>query len=84
METTPVVKPAVRDLAATIYADLVGQALVLSEQSVKLSTSAENLAMLSFKLAVVFQQVEDQLNADSLPKNQDFQVDVASIAKWSK
>ena len=50
----------------------------------KMSAPPENLAKLSFKLALVFEKVEAELNAESLPKNQDYKVDVASIASWSK
>ncbi len=49
-----------------------------------MQSSPENLARLSFKLAAAFDAIERELNEASLPKNQDYKVDVASIASWSK
>ena len=60
------------------------RATAVSETSVKMTASAENLAKLSFRLADAFQRVEEGLNAESLPKNQDFVLDSQSIASWSK
>ena len=81
---TPAYKPHVRELASRIYVDLVTGAVSVSESGVKISTSAENLAKLSFQLAEAFQNIEDQLNADNLPKNTGFKLDVTDIASWSK
>lgn len=80
----PAYKPKVRDLAALIYVDLVGRSVTLTEKSVTLEASAENLAKLSFKLADAFQAIEDQLNAENLPKNPNFKLGVDDIASWSK
>lgn len=80
----PAYKPKVRDLAALIYVDLVGRSVTLTEKSVALEASAENLAKLSFKLADAFQAIEDQLNAENLPKNPNFKLGVDDIASWSK
>ena len=77
-------KPHVRELATRIYVDLVTDAVSISESKVKMATSAENLATLSFQLAEAFQTVEDNLNAANLPKNTGFKLDVADIASWSK
>jgi hypothetical protein len=43
-----------------------------------------HLAQLSFKLAAVFEKVEAEVNAENLPKNQDFIVNVSDIADWNK
>jgi hypothetical protein len=84
MEVQPPYKPLVHDLAARIYADLVGRAVTLSESSAKMSTSPEGLAKLSFQLAEVFQAVEDALNSANLPKNVGFKVGADDIAQWTK
>ena len=79
-----VFKQQVRDLAANIYVGLIGQSVSVSDSSVKMTTSAENLAKLSFKLAQAFQGVEDELNASNLPKNPGFKLEAADIAEWDK
>lgn len=83
-EKSTAYKPHVRELASRIYVDLVTGAVSVSENSVKMATSAENLAQVSFQLAEAFQTVEDQLNAANLPKNTGFKLDVADIAQWTK
>ena len=70
--------------AQQIYAQLLVQCTDISPNGVKLRVDAANLATLSLKLALAFQTAENNLNAESLPKNQDFKVDVADIAGWSK
>ena len=80
----PTIKVQVSELATRLYVDLVMRSVVIDGNAVSLTTSAQNLAKLSFKLADTFQRVEDELNAESLPKNQDFKVDAASILSWSK
>ena len=80
----PVVSVQERELASRIYVDLVIRAAEVSGSSVKMQASPENLAKLSFKLAAAFDGVERELNEASLPKNQNFKVDAASIASWSK
>jgi hypothetical protein len=84
MAPEPAVKPHVRELATRIYVDLVVRAAEVAGTSVKMQASPDNLARLSFKLAAAFDGVERELNEASLPKNQDFKIDVASIANWSK
>ena len=80
----PAVSAQMRELASRIYVDLSVRATHISESSVKMDSSPENLAKLSFKLAAAFDNCERELNEASLPKNQDFKVDAASIASWSK
>lgn len=79
-----VFKQQVRDLAANIYVGLIGQAVGVSDNAVKMTTSAENLAKLSFKLAQAFQVVEEELNSANLPKNPSFKLEAADIAEWAK
>jgi len=80
----PVVSAQERELASRIYVDLVIRAAEVTGTAVKMQASPENLEKLSFKLAAAFDGVERELNEASLPKNQDFKVDAASIASWSK
>ena len=80
----PAVSPQVRELASRIYVDLSVRATEVNGTTVKLQATPDNLARLSFKLAAAFDAMERELNAASLPKNQDFKVDVESIAAWSK
>jgi len=84
MATAPAVSPQTRELASRIYVDLVVRATHVAESAVKMESSPVNIAKLSFKLAAEFDAVERELNAAHLPKNQDFKVDVESIANWSK
>jgi hypothetical protein len=80
----PAVSAQTRELASRIYVDLIVRAAEIAGTTVKLQAMPDNIARLSFKLAAAFDGVERELNADSLPKNQDFKVDVATIAAWSK
>jgi hypothetical protein len=84
MAQLPVVSAQARELASRIYVDLVVRAAVVTGSAVKMEATPENLAKLSFKLAAAFDAAEKELNEASLPKNQDYKVDVASIASWSK
>ena len=78
-------KPKVIELAAGIFTRLAGDAVKIDAKgSIALSSDPEMLAQLSFKLAAVFQKVEDGLNRDSLPKDPTFKLDVSDIAAWSK
>lgn len=83
MEPKPY-KPPVRELASRIYAALVVEATSISESGVKMAANAESLAKLSFKLADVFQGVEDELNSDNIPKNVGYEVASSDIASWLK
>src|SRR5438552_3830940 len=80
----PVVKPnKMRDMAASIYVELCTQAVSITETSVKMSASAENLAKLSFKLADAFGRIEIEIADANKPKS-DFKLSEASIADWNK
>jgi hypothetical protein len=83
MSNEPVVSAQTRELASRIYVDLALRSCELNGSAVKMQASPENLAKLSFKLAAAFDGVERELNSASLPKNQDYKVDIASIASWS-
>ena len=76
-------KPKVVELATGIFTRLVGDATKLTESGVTMSTNPENLAQLSFKLAAIFQKVEDEINADALPKT-GFNLAGADISSWTK
>ena len=76
-------KPQLVDLATKIYIDLVDDAVAVTEKSVTMTASAENLAKLSFKLARAFVQVQNEIDAENLPKNQGFRVGVDDLAQWT-
>lgn len=69
-----------RELASRIYVELVKGAV--SPDGAKMSADPAALAQVSFKLAQVFQQKQNELNAANLPKNQDFKVGTDDIAGW--
>ena len=80
MEAKPY-RPAVRELAARIYTQLVGPTVLDGPAALD---AAPEMARVSFRLAEAFQAVEDQLNAANLPKNADFKLEATDIAEWSK
>jgi len=82
--TQPVFDMKVRDLAEKIYVDLVSDAIEVSANSVKVTADPTNLATVSFRLAATFHEVQDKLNAQNLPKNQDFKLDITDMAAWNK
>ncbi len=77
-------KPKVVDIATGIFTRLACDATRVTEKGVTMATDPVNLAQLSFKLAAVFQKVEDDINTDALPKNVGYKLDSADIASWSK
>lgn len=77
-------KVGLREVAAKIYVDLVVRASAVSETGVKMSADPVNLAKLSFKLAQVFETVQDDLNAENMPKNPDFKLGADDVAAWLK
>lgn len=80
----PVIEPQDRELAGRIYADLLRGAVVISSTGVQVTADPKSIAKVCFKLAVMFREVENELNAENLPKNQDFKVDIADLAAWTK
>jgi hypothetical protein len=77
-------KPKVVEIATGIFTRLVGDAVSVTETGVTMKIDPAALAKLSFKLAAVFQTVENEINADALPKNAGYKLDSADIASWSK
>ena len=73
-----------KNLAEQIYVELTGRNVMLAENSVKMTVSAENVAKLSFMLAETFLAVQDTLNAQNLPKDPNFKLGVEDIADWTK
>ena len=73
-----------KDLAEKLFVELMGRNVVLSEGGVKTTVSAENLAKLSFMMASVFLGVQDDLNAENLPKDPTFKLGAKDIAEWVK
>ena len=82
--TAPLFDPSTTALAESIYTDLLRNAVVVSSNGVQLTTDPKNIAKISFKLASSFKEVENELNAENLPKNQDFKLDIADMAAWNK
>jgi hypothetical protein len=70
-------------LAEQLFVDIMGRNVVLTEGSVKMTVSADNIAKLSFMLAESFLRVQDDLNAENLPKDPTFKLGVEDIAGWS-
>ena len=77
-------KPKVIELAADIFARLACVATTISAKEATLKADPAELAKLSFSLAAVFQKVEDDINAEALPKNVGFKVQDSDIAGWMK
>jgi len=73
-----------KDLAEKLYVELLGRSVTIAEGSLKTSVSAENLAKFSFMLATVFLGVQDELNAENLPKDPTFKLGASDIAEWLK
>jgi hypothetical protein len=82
--TQPVFDIKVRDLAEKIYVDLMTRSIDISVQPPTVKADPKSLAIVSFKLAAAFHAVQDELNAENLPKNQDFKLNLADIAGWNK
>jgi len=77
-------KPKVIELASEIFTRLVGDCSTVTEQGVTFKGDPAMLAQMSFRLAAVFQKVEDDINAEALPKNVGFKVKDSDIAGWMK
>lgn len=71
-------------LAERLYVDLMGRNVAFTENAVKTTVSAENVAKLSFILAETFLRVQDDLNAENLPKDPTFKLGADDIAGWMK
>jgi hypothetical protein len=73
-----------KDLAEKLFVDLMGRNIVFADNSVKTAVSSENVAKLCFILAETFLHVQDDLNADNLPKDPTFKLGADDIAGWMK
>ena len=71
--------PSLRDLAERIYVELAPKLPLAGVTPEQLKTNAQNMAKLSFSLAGVFLQVEDDRQlADSQPKAK-YEVQISDI-----
>ena len=77
-------KPKVIEIATGIFTRLVGDAAEVTDKGATVKGDPIALAQLSFKLAAIFQKVEDDINAEALPKNVGFKVQDSDIAGWMK
>lgn len=82
--TAPLFNDRLTELASRIYVDLVRESASRSDGEMKSPAEAERLAKLSFKLSECFHRVLDELNAENLPKNVGFTVQLDDISKWSQ
>ena len=73
-----------REVAMTIYTDLIAKNLTVDASGVKTAVSPQDLATLSYKLAAVFLQVHETLNEANMPKNTGYTLDQSDIAAWMK
>jgi hypothetical protein len=73
-----------KDLAEKLFVDLMARNIVFADNSVKTAVSSENVAKLCFILAETFLHVQDDLNADNLPKDPTFKLGAEDIAGWMK
>ena len=83
-KTEAVFKMGLREVAAQIYVQMVVRATAVSETGVKMAADPVTLAKLSFKLAQAFETVQDDLNAENMPKNPDFKLGADDVAAWLK
>ena len=73
-----------KDLAEKLFVDLMGRNIAFADNAVKTAVSSENVAKLCFILAETFLRVQDDLNADNLPKDPTFKLGAEDIAGWMK
>jgi hypothetical protein len=73
-----------KDLAEKLYVELMSRNIVFADNAVKTAVSSENVAKLCFILAETFLHVQDDLNADNLPKDPTFKLGADDIAGWMK
>jgi hypothetical protein len=80
----PVIDSGTRSLAEKIYSGLLQGSVTVSATGVQVTADPKDFAKVSFKLALAFRAVENELNAESLPKNQDFTLELSDLNAWSK
>lgn len=71
------------DLATRIYVELVARHTEVLQGSVKMPASAENLAVLSLKLAEAFLKAEADAIAAKAPAT-TYELAGSDIAEWTK
>ena len=74
-------KPKLVELASSLYTRLAGDAVRVTDKGMSMTTDPANLARLSFKLADAFMRVQDEINADAMPKT-GFNLAEADISGW--
>jgi phosphotransacetylase len=80
----PPANPATQDLASRIYVELVGRAFLRSDNTAVIKPDAAELAKLALQLAETFRALEAAAGAAAGPRNVDYRVDLADMAKWEK
>jgi hypothetical protein len=75
-------KPAVRELAARIYTELI--CVGAKSDAAAATATAQGVARLSFQLADAFQAVEDQLDSANHGKTAGYKLEGSDIAGWTK
>ena len=83
MEAKKPVDTRVQELAARLYVELIGRTTAIAGSDVKMDSSPENIAKLSFKLAEVFFHVDRELDAAKQPDTK-YKLDASDIAAWMK
>ena len=73
----------VNEVAVRIYIELVSRNVQITEGAVKMGASAENLAVLSLKLAEVFVATEQKAIAAKAPVT-SYKLEGSDIAAWLK
>ena len=76
-------KLELREAALQIYVELAAREVRVTPEGITMGASAEKLARLAFKLSSVFQQVQEDLNAENMPKNVGFVMSEKDVAAWS-
>lgn len=71
------------NLAVRIYVELVARNTEITQDSVKLTASAANIATLSLKLSEAFVQAETDARDARVPSNK-YVVQSEDMAKWAK
>jgi hypothetical protein len=77
----PVDATSVRELAARIYVELAGRAMLPSE---KVKPNPVDLAKYCYKLAEAFQSIELDAKKDAVAKMAKYDVKVDDMTSWKK
>ena len=71
-------------LAERIYVELMTRNVSFEAGAAKATVNPEGVAKISFALAEVFLGVQDDLNAENMPKDPTFKLGADDIAGWMK